>query len=131
MKIKIYRTILLPVVFYVCETWSLTLKEERRLWVFENRVLRRIFGSKRDEVTGECRKLHMGEISDLYSSQNIVRVIKSRRKRCLEYVAQMGARRVAYRILVVSLKHGDQLKDRGVDGSKTLRWTSCFLHREL
>ena len=67
LKIKIYRTIILPVVLYGCETWSLTLREERRLRVFENRVLRRVFGSKRDEITGEWRKLHNEELSDLYS----------------------------------------------------------------
>jgi len=66
LKIKIYRTIILPVVLYGCETWSLTLREERRLRVFENRVLR-VFGPKRDEVTGEWRKLHNEELSDLYS----------------------------------------------------------------
>ena len=74
-NIKIYRNIILPVVLYERETWSLTLREERRLRVFENRVLRRIFGPKRDEKTGECRKLHYGELNDLYSSPNIVRVI--------------------------------------------------------
>jgi len=58
LKIKIYRTLILPVVLYGCETWSLTLREERRLRVFENRVLRRVFGPKRDEITGEWRKLH-------------------------------------------------------------------------
>ena len=67
LKIKIYRTIILPVVLYGCETWSLTLREERRLRVFENRVLRRVFGPKRDEVIGEWRKLHNEELSDLYS----------------------------------------------------------------
>jgi len=76
IKIKIYRTIILPVVLYGCETWSLTLREERRLRVFENRVLRRIFGPKRDEGTGEWRKLHNEELNDLYCSPNIVRVIK-------------------------------------------------------
>ena len=65
-----------PVVLYGCETWSLTLREERRLRVFENRVLRRVFGFKRDEVTGECRKLRNEELNDLYCSPNIVRVIK-------------------------------------------------------
>jgi len=65
-KIKIYRSIILPVL-YGCETWSLKLREERRLKVFENRVLRRIFGPKRDEVTGEWRKLHNEELNNLYS----------------------------------------------------------------
>jgi hypothetical protein len=77
LKITIYRTIILPVLFR-CETWSLTLKEERRLRVFENRMLGRIFGPKRDEVTGEWRKLHTEELNGLYSLPNIVRVIKSR-----------------------------------------------------
>jgi hypothetical protein len=69
-------TIILPVVLYGCESWSLTLREVRRLSVFENRVLRRIFGPKRDEVTGDWRKLHNVEINDLYCSSNIARVIK-------------------------------------------------------
>jgi len=68
LKIKIHRTIILPVVLYGCETWSLTLREKRRLNVFENRVLRRIFGPKRDEVTGEWGKLHNEELSDMYCS---------------------------------------------------------------
>ena len=76
LKIKIYRTIILPVVLYGCEIWSLTLREEHRLRVFDNRVLRRIFGLKRDGVTGEWRKLHSDELDDLYSSPNILRVIK-------------------------------------------------------
>jgi len=77
LKIKTYRTIILPVCLHGCETWSLTMKEERRLIVFDNRVLRRIFGSKRDEVTGECRILDNEELNDLYSSLSIVRVNKS------------------------------------------------------
>ena len=76
IKIKIYRTIILPVVLYGCETWSLTLREERRLRVFENRVLRRVFGPKRDEVTGEWRKLYNEYLNDLCTFPNIVRVVK-------------------------------------------------------
>jgi hypothetical protein len=76
------------------------LREERRLRVFENRVLRRIFGPKRDEVTGEWRKLHNEKLSDLHSSPNIVRVIKSRIMKCAGHVASMGEGRVVYRVLV-------------------------------
>jgi hypothetical protein len=76
--IKIYRTIIVPVVLCGCETWSLTLREEHRLRVFENRVLRRICGPKRDEVTGEWRKLHNEELHDLYCSPNNIGVIKAR-----------------------------------------------------
>jgi hypothetical protein len=76
MQIKTYRTIFLPVVLYGCEAWSLTLREERRLREFENKVLRRIFGPKREEVTGKWRKLHKEELNDLYSSPNIVQVKK-------------------------------------------------------
>jgi hypothetical protein len=69
-----YKTIILPVVLYGCETWSLTLREEHRLRVFENRVLRRIFGPKKDEVKGEWRKLHNEELHDLYSLPSIIRI---------------------------------------------------------
>ena len=79
LKYQIYRNVILLLILYGCETWSLTLREERRLRVFENRVLRRIFGPKIDEVTGEWRKLHNKELNNLYCSPNIVRVIKSRR----------------------------------------------------
>jgi hypothetical protein len=78
VKVKIYKTMILPVILYGCETWSLTLREEHRLRVFENRVLRRIFGSKRDEVMGEWRKLHSEELHNLYSSPDIIRQVKSR-----------------------------------------------------
>jgi hypothetical protein len=81
IKIKIYRNTILPVVLYGCETWWLTVGEERRLRVFENRVLRGIFGLKRGEVKGEWRKLHNEELNDLYCSPNIVWVIKLRRVR--------------------------------------------------
>jgi len=90
----------LPFVLYGCETWSLTLREECRLKVSENRVLRRIFGPRRDEVTGEWRKLHNEELNDLYSSPNIFRVIKSRRMRWRGHVVCMADRRGIYRILV-------------------------------
>jgi hypothetical protein len=99
-KIKIYRTIILPLVLYGRETWSFTLREEHRLRVFENRVLRRIFGPKREEVAGEWRRLHNEELNDLYSSPNITRVVKSRRMRRAGHVARMGNRRGAYRVLV-------------------------------
>jgi len=99
-KIKIYRTIILPVVLYGLETWSLTLREECRLRVFENRVLRRVFGPKRDEVTGSAEKLHSEELNDLYSAANIVRVIISRRMRWTVHEARMCERRGVYRVLV-------------------------------
>jgi hypothetical protein len=85
---------------YGCETWSLTLREEHRLRVFENRVLRKIFGPKRDEVTEEWRKLHNEELRDLYSSPSIIRIIKSRRIRWADHVTRMGDNRNAYRLLV-------------------------------
>ena len=99
-KIKIYRTIILPVVLYGCENWSLRLREKHRLRVFENRVLRRIFWHKRDGVTGEWRKLHNDELNDLYCSPNIVRVIKSRRMRWAGHVARMEEGRGVHRVLV-------------------------------
>jgi len=89
LNMKIYRNIILPVVLYGYETWSLTLREEWKLRVFENMVLRRIFGPRRDEVTGEWRRLHKEELNDLYSSPNIVRVIKSRIMRWAGHVARM------------------------------------------
>jgi hypothetical protein len=87
---RIYKTIILSVVPYDREIWSLTLREEHKLRVFENRVLMRIFGSKRDEVMGGWRKLHSKELHDLYSSLNIITIIKSRRMRWAGYVARMG-----------------------------------------
>ena len=98
IKIKIYRTIILPIVLYECETWSLTLREEHRLRVFENRVLRKIFVPKRDGITGEWRKLHNEELNDLYFSPNIVRVIKSRRMRWAGNITRTVERRDVYSV---------------------------------
>jgi hypothetical protein len=100
VKVKIYKTIILPVVLYWCETWSLTLREEHRLRVFENRVLRRVFGPKRDEVTGEWRKLHNEELHNLYSSPDFIRQIKSRQMRWAGHVERMGDERKLYKVLV-------------------------------
>jgi hypothetical protein len=100
VKVKIYKTIILPVVLYGCETWSLTLSEKHRLRMFENRVLKRIFEPKMDEVTGKWRKLDSRELHDLYSSPNIIRQIKSRRMRWAGHVARMGERRNVYRVLM-------------------------------
>jgi hypothetical protein len=93
-------TIRIYMVLYECETWSLTLREEHRLRVFENKVLRRIFGPRRDEVTGDRRKLHNEELHNLYSSPNIIRMIKSRRMRWAGHVPRMRETRNAYWILV-------------------------------
>jgi hypothetical protein len=100
VKVKKYKTIILPFVLYGCETWSLTLREVNRLRMFENRVLRRILGPKRDEVTGEWRKLHNEELHILYSSPNVIRQIKSRRMRWAGHVARMGEGRNVYRVLM-------------------------------
>jgi len=100
LKIRIYRTIILPVVLYGCEAWSLTLREERKLRVFEHMVLRRIFGPRREEVRGEWRRLHNEELNDLYSSPNIVRVIKSRKMRWAGHVVRMGEESGVYRVFV-------------------------------
>jgi hypothetical protein len=81
IKIKIYKTVILPVVLYECETWSLTIREENRLGVFENRILRRIYGRLREEMSGGWRKLHNEEHHNLYSSPGIIRMIRPRRMR--------------------------------------------------
>jgi len=99
---------------YGCETWSLTLREERKLRVFKNMVLRRIFGPRRDEVTWEWRRLHNEQLNDLYCSPNIVRVIKSRRMRWAGHVAHMGEG--VYRVLVGKLEGRDHWGDLGIDG---------------
>jgi hypothetical protein len=94
------RAIILPIVLYGCETWSPTLREERKLRVFENRMLRKVFGPKRDKVTGEWRKLHNEGLNDLYSLPNIVRVVKSRRMRWAGHVARMEEDKGVHRVLV-------------------------------
>jgi hypothetical protein len=100
VKVRIYKTIILPVVLYACETWSLTVREEYKLRVFENRVFRRMFGPKRDEVTGGWRKLHNEELHNLYSSPSIIRIIKSSWMRWAGHVARMMEKRNLYRLLV-------------------------------
>jgi hypothetical protein len=102
LKIKIYKTVILPFAMYVRETWSLTLREEHRLRVFENRVFR-IFAPKREEDRS-CRKLHNDELHSLYSSPNIVTVIKLRKMKWEGYVERMGEDRSAYRVLVGRLQ---------------------------
>ena len=111
-------------VLYDCETWSLTLREERKLRVFQNMVLRRIFGPRSDEVTGEWRRLHNEELNDLYSSPNIVRVIKSRRMRWAGHMARMGEERGVYRVLVGKPEGRNHWGDLGVDGWIILGWIS-------
>jgi hypothetical protein len=97
-NIKRFGPVSLPVVLYGCETWSATLREEHRLRVFENRVLRRIFGPKRDEVTGEWRKLRNEELHKLYSSPDIIRQVKSRQMRWAGHVACMGEEKNVYKV---------------------------------
>jgi hypothetical protein len=115
VKVKIYKTIILPAILYGCETWSLTLREEHRLRVFENRVLR-IFGPKRDEVTGEWRKLHSEELNTLYSSPDIIRQIKSRRMRWAGHVHAWERREQCTRFWWGSPKERDHLEDQGIGG---------------
>jgi hypothetical protein len=151
LEVKIYRTIILPVVLHGCETWSLALREEHTLRVFENRVLRRIFGPKRDEVTTECRKLHNAELHNLYSSQDIIRQIKSRRMRWAGHVARMGDGRNVYMVLVGKpvgkrplgrprrrWEHGIKMELRKIGWWGLECWVQCckniperFLHRNL
>jgi hypothetical protein len=129
LKVKIYKTIILSVVLYGCETWSVTLREEHRPRVFGNRVLKGIFGPKRDEVTGDWRKLHSGELHNLYSSRDIIRQIKSRIMRWAGHVARMGEGRNVYRVLVGKPEGKGPLekpKRRWEDGIKMdLRFVWC------
>jgi hypothetical protein len=135
LKIKIYKIVILPVVLYGYETWSLTLREEHCLRVSENRVLRRIFGPKKEE-DGSWRKLHNDELLGLYCSPNIVRAIKSSRMRWAGHVARMGERKGVYRVLVGSpegkrplgrprRRWEDNIKldlrEKGIDGAKWIQ----------
>jgi hypothetical protein len=122
VKVKIYKTTVLLVVLYGCETWSLTLREEHRLSVFENRVLRRIFGPKRDEVTGEWRKLHNEELHSLYSSPDIIRQVKSRLMRWAGHVARMERREKCTRFWWETPKERDRSEDQGVGGRMESEW---------
>jgi hypothetical protein len=115
LKIRIYMTIILPMVLHGCETWSLTLREEHRLKVFENRVLKTIFGPKMDEVMGEWRKLHNEELRELYSSPSIIRIIKSR-MRWAGHVARMGRRGTRIDYWWESQRERDQWEDQDVGG---------------
>ena len=116
--------ITLSYILYGCETRSLTLREECRLRVSDNRVLRKIFGPKRDEEPGEWRKLHKEELNDPYCSPNIIRVINSRIMRRPEHVARILERRGVCSVLVGKPEGKSHLGDTGVDGSIILRWIS-------
>jgi hypothetical protein len=117
VKVKIYEIISLPFVLF-----GFTLREEHRLRVFENKVVRRIFGLKSDELTGEWRKLHDEELHILYSSPNIIRQIKSRRMRWAGHVVHMGEERNVYNVLRESQKERDHLEDQGIDGRMGSEW---------
>ena len=117
---------ILPVVLSGCETWSFTLREESRLRVFENRVLRRIYGPKRDGVTGEWRRIHREELNDLYCSANTVRLIESRRRRWAGHV--WGRTLVHTRFWRGNLNERDHLEDQGIDGRILLKCICRKLH---
>jgi hypothetical protein len=107
IRIRVYKTIILIVVLYMCESWSLTLREEHGLSVFVNRVLRRIFRPKRDEVMGVWRKVRNEELRNLYSLLSTLRMNMSRRVQLAMHVAQMGVKQNAHRILVENQKERD------------------------
>jgi hypothetical protein len=115
VKVKIYETIILTFVLYGCDTWSLTLREEHRLRVFGNRVLRKIFGPNRNEVLGQWSKLHSGELHNLYSSPDISRQIKTTRMGWAGHVARVVAGRNMYKVLMGK-------PEEGVDGTMGLEW---------
>jgi hypothetical protein len=113
INIKKYKTTILPVILYGCETWSLTLRENCRFRVLEKRVLRRLFGPKRDKVTGKWRKLHIEELNDLYSSSSITWLIKLKRMRWAGDVALWGRGEVHTGFLWGNLRERDHLEDPG------------------
>ena len=124
-KDNICRNTILPVVLCGCDTWSLTLTEERRLKVFKNRVLRRIFGSRSDEVKGEWRKVSKEEIFLSVIFMKYYSVLKSRKMRWVGHVARMGKRKVVYRILAGKLKEKrDHFEELGVNGRIIVKWIS-------
>jgi len=124
VKIKIYRSVISPVVLYGCENWTLALREERKLRVFENMVLRRIFGPRSDEVTGDWRRLHNEELNDLYSSPNIARVIKWRRIRWIGHVARIGEERGCIGSWWGNRREGDHCGDLDLNEWIILGWIS-------
>jgi hypothetical protein len=120
LKINIYRTTIFPVVLYECETWSVTLRQEHRLRVLQNTVLRKIFGPKRDEVLREWRRLNNKEIYDLYSLPNIIWVMKAR-MRWVGYVAIWGTE-VHTGFWWGNLRRKDYMENLGTDERKILKW---------
>jgi hypothetical protein len=120
LKIKIYRNLILPVL-YGCEAWSPTLREEHRLRVFEYRVLRKILGPKRDEIWEELRKLHVDELHHLYSSPNTVWMIISRRMRWAGHLHGWGRREACRGFWWGNPNERDQRGDPGIDGRIILR----------
>ena len=130
LQFNIYSTIILSVVLHGSGTWSLTLRKEHRLRVFENTEWRRIFGHKRNEITGEWRRLHNEELNDLYSSPNIIQGIKSRRMRWAGYVERIGYRRGAYRVLVGKPKGNFKLDHLYCTFFQHTEGT-CNIHTEL
>jgi len=122
LKIKIYGTIILPVVLYGCETWSIILREEHRLRASENVVLRRIFGPRRVDITGEWRMLHNEDLNALYCSPSTVRVMKSRRMRWVGQVVRTGEGEGYTDFWWGNLRERDNLGDSSTDGSIIIRW---------
>jgi len=122
IKIKIHRPIILPVVLYACQTWSLTSREEYKLRISVNRMLRTIFWRRGDEVAREWRRLRNEELCGLYSSPDIIRVNKSRRMTSAGCLAHMGQRRGSYRVSVGRSERKNHLQDRSIDGRMIMRW---------